>query len=79
MPPVTRYYGATAGGSGIELDGADEDPRPDEAWSPSASSSVTVNVENRRGDTPAHSTTSIGSLNVPIGTSTSSASFSQAW
>ena len=51
---------------------------PDEAGSPFASSSVTVIVENSDGWTPAHSTTSAPSLNVPMETSTPSALRSQA-
>ena len=43
---------------------------PDEAWSPSARSRVTVSVGKSFGDTPAHSVTFRPSLNVPIGTST---------
>ena len=51
---------------------------PDEAGSPSASSAVTVSVENTDGVTPAHSMTSRPSLNVPIDTSTPSALRSHA-
>ena len=43
---------------------------PDDAWSPSARSRVTVSVVNSFGETPAQSVTSWPSLNVPIGTST---------
>src|SRR5262249_36053092 len=43
---------------------------PDEAWLPSAFSSVTVMVEYSFGETPAQSVTLWPSLNVPIGTST---------
>ena len=51
---------------------------PDELGSPSATSAVTVIVENTAGVTPAHSVTSVPSLNVPIETSTPSALRSQA-
>ena len=53
--------------------------RPEEAGSPSASSSVTVSVRKIDGGTPAHSTTSSGSLNVPMAISTSSSFFNHAW
>ena len=52
---------------------------PDDAWSLSAASPVTVRVGKTTGETPAHSTTSAPSLNVPIGTSVPSSLRSQAW
>ena len=52
---------------------------PDEAWSPSACSRVTVSVGKSFGDTPAQSVTSSPSLKVPTGTSTPSAFRSHAW
>ena len=51
---------------------------PDEAWSPSARSRVTVSVVKSFGDTPAHSVTFRPSLNVPTGTSTPAAFLSHA-
>jgi len=45
---------------------------PEEPWSPSAASWVTVNVGKLTGLTPAHRMTSVPSLKVPIGTSTPS-------
>ena len=51
---------------------------PDDAWSPSARSRVTVSVVNSFGDTPAQSVTFSPSLNVPIGTSSPAAFRSHA-
>ena len=51
---------------------------PDEAWSPSARSRVTVSNVKSCGETPAQSVTFLPSLNVPIGTSTPAGFRSQA-
>src|SRR5262245_21098103 len=51
---------------------------PDEGWSPSARSRVTLSVGKSFGETPAQSVTLRPSLKVPIGTSTPASFFSHA-